>query len=96
MTSIIIIMTMPCYESGKTIMTAACYKGGKLMITSLIIIMKIRFVYFQENEADGSYVRLHAGSHSKSYNYRSCDHGVIRILFKNPLKRQYLYHIIQK
>ena len=48
---IIIIMTMPCYKSGKSIMTAACYKGGKSMMTSLIII-KIRFVYFLKDEVD--------------------------------------------
>ena len=42
---IIIIMTIPYYESSKSIMTAACYKDGKLIITSLII-MKIIFFHF--------------------------------------------------
>ena len=42
---IIIIMTMPCYKSDKSIMTAAYYKGGKLIMTSLIII-KIKFISF--------------------------------------------------
>ena len=41
--SIIIIMIMPCYKSGKSIMTVACYKGGKSIMTNLIII-KIKFV----------------------------------------------------
>ena len=37
---------MFCYKSGKTMMMAAYYKGGKLLMTSLIIIMKIKFVCF--------------------------------------------------
>ena len=39
-------MIIPGYEVSKSIITAACYKGGDLIITSLIIIIKIKFVCF--------------------------------------------------
>ena len=68
----IIIMIMPCYGTAESVMMAAYYKGGKLMMTSLII-MKIRFVCFQEDEVAGSCVE----SRARSHDHRSCDYGVI-------------------
>ena len=52
-------MTIAYYKSGKSMMTAVCYESGKSMITSMII-MKIRFICFQENEVSISHVRSHA------------------------------------
>ena len=59
-------MTIFCYKSGKSIMMAAYYKGDKSMMTSLIII-KIRFICFQEDEIGGSQVKSHAKSHAELY-----------------------------
>ena len=56
---IIIIMTIPCYKSGKSMIIAACYKGGKLMMTNLIII-KIKIICYEEDKVGGLYVRLYA------------------------------------
>ena len=84
-------MTMPCYKSGKLMITAACYKSSKSMMTSLII-RKIRFVYFQENDINGSLIRLHAKSNARShakwharscirsYDHKSRDYNVIYLL----------------
>ena len=66
------MMTKFCYKSGKSMMTGACYEGGELMMTNLIII-KIRFVCFWEDEVGGSSVR----SDAKSHDQRSLDHGVM-------------------
>ena len=76
-------MIMICYKSDKSIMTMACYEGGKLIMTNLIII-KIKFVCFEENEVGRSRVRLYAKSRAKLraklrarlYNHKSCDHSV--------------------
>ena len=57
-------MTMPRYKSGESMMTAAYYESGKSIIRSLIII-KIRFICFEEDEVGGLFVRLRA----KSYNH---------------------------
>ena len=49
----IIIMRIFQYKSVKSIMIAACHKSGKSIITSLIIIIKIKFICFSKNEVDG-------------------------------------------
>ena len=46
------------------------------MITCLIVI-KIRFVHFQEAEVDRSRVRLYAKSRVRSPDYRFCNPSVI-------------------
>ena len=78
----IITIIMPHYKSGKSIMTAACYKDGKSIITSLII-MKISFVCFKEDEIDKSGIRSHARSYARSrarsHDHRSYNYGIIRI-----------------
>ena len=63
--------------------TAICYKsridacfGTRVAMTSLII-MKIKFVYFQKNDVNG----LRVGSRIGSYDYRSCDHGITIVFF---------------
>ena len=71
---------MPCYKSGELMMMAACYKDGKLMITSLIII-KIRFICFYENDFDGSCVKSHTRSRARSYDLRSCNYGITIAFF---------------
>ena len=63
-----------------------------MMITSLIII-KIRFVCFSENEIGRSRVRLYtksyARSHARSHDYRFCDPGItIAFLFSMSFDKQ--------
>ena len=64
---------MFCYKDGKSIIRAFYYKSSKSIMINLIII-KIKFIYFQKDEVFWSCVK----AYSKSRNYRFCDHGVIQ------------------
>ena len=69
-------MIIVYYKIDKSIMISSCYKDGKLIMTSLIII-KIKFVRFEENKIDG----LHARSHARLHNHSFCNHNVIIAIF---------------
>lgn len=75
-------------QEWQSMMTATCYEGGKTMMTSLIII-KIKFICFKEDEIGGSYVQSHARSRARSYDHKSRDYGVT----KSYLLLYFFYYI---
>ena len=72
-------MIMFCYKSGNSMMPAACYKSSNLIMINLIIIIKIRFIYFKKDEIDRSYVKSNARLYAKSHDYKSCNYGVTNL-----------------
>ena len=65
--------------------------------------MKIRFVYFKEDEFDGlrdkSYDRLYARSYARSHNYKSRNQGVTLIQYTSIYGAkliEYLFRLLLK
>ena len=77
---LMIIMTMPYYKSGKLMIITACYKSDNGDDESdnnknnvCLLFKKMRF--------DKSYIKSYTRLHTRSHDYKFCDHGIIIVFF---------------